>query len=468
MAGARHWGFPVTTGRLLIGGCLLLVLLVVVSVWGRNRLLRGRIADEIAAIRAHGEPVTVADLKETYESLPLDQNAAPFLVEAFALLKTNWPKPVHALSRMRAHSPERELREEEMALAHALLEANAPAFERLDEALEKPHAAFQLEWHWDMDLPHLPPFRHLAELLALRIRVLRGEGPQEIVEDVERIIKLAQVLEWDPVPVTHYVRTSLLRTACGSIEYILNAPVELEVAELRALSELLPEQVKFQSSLKAERVFGIQQIRPMTHAGKEFDPDASPDAVPPGEARVLSATGLLLRDHMEYLKYAALFIELSTNGFPSALSSAADLDSEIDKKAEEASEALESFHIHKLGSMTFLTALYASSFVRAFERTAAILAELRMTRVALLLEEHRIRTGQYPPDLEVLAGEIPEEELIDPFTGSPLRYVRKEGGYMLYSLGMDKTDQQGTPSQADRSKRDEPYDLPFTVTLRFK
>lgn len=104
-----------------------------------------------------------------------------------------------------------------------------------------------------------------------------------------------------------------------------------------------------------------------------------------------------------------------------------------------------------------------SRFVTTFEKTALLLAHLRMTRLALRLEEHRFLRGQYPLDLEAFEGTIPAEDLLDPFTGSPLRYLPCENGFTLYSVGLDKTDQQGAPYSRERGERDEPYDLPFTV-----
>jgi hypothetical protein len=59
---------------------------------------------------------------------------------------------------------------------------------------------------------------------------------------------------------------------------------------------------------------------------------------------------------------------------------------------------------------------------------------------------HHQVAGKYPEDLP-LAG----EQRLDPFNGEPLRYRLHDGGFLVYSVGPDLVDNDGTPF--DRSSR---------------
>jgi len=72
-------------------------------------------------------------------------------------------------------------------------------------------------------------------------------------------------------------------------------------------------------------------------------------------------------------------------------------------------------------------------------RTEA-LASRRMAKVALAILQERLRTGQLPSAMPNLGGDS-----TDPFSGKPLIYKRKAGGFILYSVGFDGKDDGGRP-----------------------
>lgn len=72
-------------------------------------------------------------------------------------------------------------------------------------------------------------------------------------------------------------------------------------------------------------------------------------------------------------------------------------------------------------------------------------ANLTLTKTAAALALYRIEHGSYPAGLDdlVAAGALPELP-IDPFTQSPLNYERRDKGYLLYSLGKNRADDEGS------------------------
>ena len=71
------------------------------------------------------------------------------------------------------------------------------------------------------------------------------------------------------------------------------------------------------------------------------------------------------------------------------------------------------------------------------------LAEWRMLIIELLLENHRERMGQYPPDLMLLLADRPEI-FQDPFAANQsLKYRTTATGFLLYSVGENGIDDGG-------------------------
>ena len=93
------------------------------------------------------------------------------------------------------------------------------------------------------------------------------------------------------------------------------------------------------------------------------------------------------------------------------------------------------------------------------------MARMQVARTALAVERYRLATGQLPEDLSELVPSHLEEIPLDPFDGRPLRYKKRDGGYVVYSVGPDGTDDGGTERQPKRQgwKEDLPYDITFIV-----
>lgn len=72
--------------------------------------------------------------------------------------------------------------------------------------------------------------------------------------------------------------------------------------------------------------------------------------------------------------------------------------------------------------------------------TAEREAVVRAARVAVALELWRAVEGTLPESLDILGS---REVATDPFTGHPLKYMRIDGGYVIYSVGRDERDDGG-------------------------
>src|SRR5207245_3291168 len=95
------------------------------------------------------------------------------------------------------------------------------------------------------------------------------------------------------------------------------------------------------------------------------------------------------------------------------------------------------------GSRSRLHTLGMIGVPETVARALSIKAGLRCAATAIALERYRQRTGRWPAFLE----EVPKDLLpaipLDPFDGKPLKYVHRDGGVTVYSIGPAELDNGG-------------------------
>lgn len=83
-------------------------------------------------------------------------------------------------------------------------------------------------------------------------------------------------------------------------------------------------------------------------------------------------------------------------------------------------------------------------FVGQFYYGAIGTAQARSLDALIALELYRRREGQFPAGLDELVPDFLTEVPLDPFDGNPLRYRRDESGAVVYSVGKNLVDDQGS------------------------
>lgn len=79
----------------------------------------------------------------------------------------------------------------------------------------------------------------------------------------------------------------------------------------------------------------------------------------------------------------------------------------------------------------------------------SVSAESRLAQIALGLAAHRARHGEYPTAMSCLDNPGSKPLPSDPFTGKSFFYKRTADGYLLYSVGRNRTDNGGDGNEAD-------------------
>jgi hypothetical protein len=72
-------------------------------------------------------------------------------------------------------------------------------------------------------------------------------------------------------------------------------------------------------------------------------------------------------------------------------------------------------------------------------------AETRLLIADAALQAYSLEHGRPPETLQQLVPEYLEEPPMDPFSSTPVKYLRDGSRYTVYSVGLDGDDDQGTP-----------------------
>ena len=109
-------------------------------------------------------------------------------------------------------------------------------------------------------------------------------------------------------------------------------------------------------------------------------------------------------------------------------------------------------------------------------KNAKHIAEVEVARAGLGLKLYKQKNGAYPDTLDKLAPEFLDIIPVDPFTGQVLVYRKNGLGFVLYSVGPDMKDDNGTPELRKTRKtppksgnfvwddENAPHDIAWTCT----
>lgn len=241
---------------------------------------------------------------------------------------------------------------------------------------------------WTEELPNLRAMRELATAGSLRTRqrLQAGDRAGALASTISSLRHLRVFMPEAPV-IAHMVRSTVLDIALGDIQHFLeHTPPGSERARLRELvdSQIMPNAIE--GLLIAERAWLVRKVDEGEHwivrpAARHF------------------AVGML-----DYLSRA---IEIARSPWPERL-----------RRLQEMPEPR-----------------LMAGMKRPIRTTARATALAQAMSACLQIEQHRHTHGTLPEALN--------DSTFDPFSGQPLKYRREEGGYVVYSVGDNGTDDGG-------------------------
>ncbi len=369
-----------------------------------------RLRDEIARIRAAGEPLTFEELRAGQSAGDGADAAADYRAAVMLLTDLDSGPLFEVLGAYRAGTrscppvpPSNELRER----ALGMLAQSEPALELIDRAARKDacHYALNLE---QIELPCLSLFRRATALLSLRTLEFGFTGEADrAAASLINSLRMLRVFETEPELITHFVRTFEWAQPCADLPAVLAAGTlsETSLGDLDEALKLAEAPDLLKRTIEGERVFQ------MTYLAATLGPDW-----PDGELRSASAKRRpfwerprLLRHAGDYLAATAEMIHAAGEPWPQVL---------------DAMPA--TFPTPKMFPPD-ISVPWSSHM----ERVGQTLAATRAGRVAIAVEQYRRRWGNLPASLTDLASPLPA----DPFTGHDLLYEREEDSFVVSSIG---------------------------------
>ncbi|AIE84998.1 hypothetical protein OP10G_1630 [Fimbriimonas ginsengisoli Gsoil 348] len=394
------------------------------SIFGRTASERDI---ELAAARADGIPVEPAELAPMTFVADKD-NAAPYYAKVSSLMKTgafradfdtlgtSWSTRTKTTDRSKFPA----------ALAHL-----RPLLALVEAAGDKPGCDFRRNWSLGPNLlfPEYADIKLWLKALCVQAEQQSAGGDwRAALKSIERAETISHHCGADPIVIGHLVQIATEKIVDRSFEKIIGQHVgnaRFVVAAQQTIAKYgpLPD---YRRSLMGEVAMGRVAI-PMIDSFGVFGGGS------PGHSNALERT--LLQSHTvqnafdtKFLRAYRTFIERvpkDPRQWEKATLAAREMQREID-----ADNSLP----NKINQFLFPT------FDAAAMATGGIVTHRQLIGTTLKLIDVRHQTGRYPrllPDYGKLS--------IDPYSGKPFRYRREGTGFLLYSIGADKTDDGGAP-----------------------
>ena len=370
--------------------------------------------------------------------------------EAFATVETE-PKLAHSI-RSQSRPSEEQARAATNVLA--ALQVYDPALEQLREGLKRPHSRYPVDYDAENPfailIPHLAPIKRACTLLAVRASANLAAGNSEAAsQDMLLALRLIESLDNDTFLISYLVRVACLQIATqpiweGMVQH------RWTDAQLKAMQERAGG-IDFlrglQRALDTERAAGVTTIDwvKQMRSAQRFEALGEPESQPNLGWRELNIPVALMPRgwwDLEKLSYARLF-ESQTEPIKAALETrtlaSAPHSLGIDGALHRGFAAL--WH-HEMMAGLLLPAL--DKVQRKAGMAQAVTDEIV---VACALERARLAAGSYPQSLETLTPKFLAQPRRDIMTGQPFIYRSAGDGYLLYSVGWDRTDEGGTPDK---------------------
>jgi hypothetical protein len=386
-----------------------------------------RKAEVLAAMYDAGHPTNLAQLNDWYEPVPDQENASLLFAQ-----------DLEALPRFSAKSDRLPI----------YLRENADRIPRLLEFSRMEKCRFPVDFNDGSRtlLSHVPVMKSVTQLLAWEAeRQARLRKPERSVELLIGALQAQNALRNEPAMISCLVATLAREIAWKSLQEMIGR-LALEDALLVDLQSALSEADRTESTLRAlvgEKLMTIDFF----FAGGE----AQRAQIAEWTKHGMRPIPLKYRFQATYRKDFDLLIEsldrriasIRRDNYPAML-----------KAASEAQG--------RLASLSPNAGAYSTQG-RFIEKQATWEARRRTALAVLAIERYRAANkNQLPNDLQDLVPAFIEAVPKDPFDGNPIRYGRLSRGYVVYSVGKDRQDNQGKETR----ERDDPGDLPFVVRRR--
>ena len=411
--------------------CLLLLVLTTWVWWWWSA--SSELAEEIAKIRARGEPVYFSELAP--EPVDSEKDAAPYIMAEMSRLEADELPWLTDIELPLSHEEFDAFRQ---AVAHNRAELDA-----IESASRRPY--FRLPFDYDHPYPaalqeemEAGPFYLLKYLLSAQTAVSLAEGDNEAaVRAIELKLRLAELMRDIPLSMPQHVRLAYVGGAVDDLQLLLSAK-SLTADHFGKLDHRLGA---FEETFTVTPWFLAERAMLVTTLNNP------PPAPIEGARRIqtfLEMLSLPLRPWNDHTKTRVL------QAIAPIVDRGDEQGPEVDKHFDECQE-----EILRLCRRSIPLGFFAPSYQGHRKAGLRVSQLINMGRLAMRVERYRAEHGSLPEELaDVLDEELPEMPLC-PFNGVPFGYYVAENGFVIYDYGRDGLDGGLMDEKGRRSSPDE-------------
>jgi len=406
-----------------------------------------KLTEELRSANADGLPLTADDIRK--ETAVSDQdNAAPLLLTAFSELKA-FQKTPEGKELSKASSRNGGL----IDATPDLLESLKPSighlshfYEIISQAVKKPKLDFHRAWEAGpaLLLPELAEEKGCLTPLVLKAKVAVGEGRTgEALEALDQGAKLSALAGQEPLVIGLLVQVAMrsqIYDAVGSI--IRSHSNDMAVLD-KAIGILhdLGGRPDVRPAIRSEFLMGRLAVKLLASSqGAQSFGSESGNAV----TRLARFGPIRTVYDLRFTElYHQLYRDLSKN--PNSVISMREAFMGVDQKLQETASKDWTFGLAELIAPVF--SQMANALGESQAKQNVMLASIDILKA-------KLKSGAFPETWTAIS-----DQWVDPFSEKRLIYVKKQDGFLVYSVGKDGKDNGGKP----RPKKwtSEEYDIPF-------
>jgi hypothetical protein len=435
---------------------LVILLVTIIAGFVVFRLvLRSKLHARLDAIRADGYPATCAELDAWYTIPESAENAADTFIDSFSHYN-KWEEDQKRKLLPIVGDAELPLRtepltEETKTLITEYLADNQQALELLHKGAAIEHSRYPIDLSKGFEalMPDLSNIRTGAFLLKLgAILYAENAEPQSAARSITSTFGLARSLSEEPILVSQLVRVACQALAVSTLEHAINR-TEFTDEQLVDLGDTLANARDTSAMTRAfvgERCAGVSILKsPSAQILQLVNGGSSLLRILP--ISLYKFAGLADMDVAIYLDLMNDYIE------------AMQLPPEQRREAAGAVNA----RFEKTSRIHILLHIIMPALSRVTTLDLRNIAQLRTARVGLAIERYRLATGKLPDTLAELVPTYLDAVPKDPFDGKELRYKKLEPGFVVYSIGVDGSDDGGIEKPRKRADPPAQWDVSFIV-----
>lgn len=301
----------------------------------------------------------------------------------------------------------------------------------LRAASARPYSSYPVHYHesFSVHLQHLSVLRSLSDLVSLRVVAELDQGLRtNAFADLKLCLYLGESLKSEPLLISQLVRIALLKSAFSTIWETLDRWSDDQLAELQRRLAEIDVLTDYPRALRGERVFSNDVFVRMRR-GEGFPQDFA-------VAARYGTSGFLYQNQLTvnrlHQKYSFTPVD-------------------VDKRKVDARAALALDEIPEL-KQRHPYRIFAHLLFPALSKAVLRFTEAQTDRdfalIAVALERHRRAHGSYPETLDELVPRLLPKLPHDLITGSPLHYRRVADDFLLYAVGFNEKDDNGTSARS--------------------